>query len=103
LRIIRSAAGRVKHASAVYARSRAFTERQDSAKVKAHRHPPTNAEVYGQGARNGADMDIWIWLLIAVLVLTPRQVAAKDVGFEKVRSVTLLLGLLYLVGQAAGV
>jgi hypothetical protein len=44
-------------------------------------------------------MDIWIWLLIAVLVLMPKKAASGDAGFDKIRSVALLLGLIYLISQ----
>ena len=47
-------------------------------------------------------MDIWTWLLIAVLVLAPRR-AGGDRAADRVRSVTLLLGLLCLLAQAVGV
>ncbi|HEY4690201.1 MAG TPA: hypothetical protein VIK33_12880 [Anaerolineae bacterium] len=47
-------------------------------------------------------MDIWIWLLVAVLLLVPKRAASTDAGFDKIRSVALLFGLLYLVMQAAG-
>ena len=47
-------------------------------------------------------MDIFIWLLIAVLVLVPRKTSSHDAGFDKVRSLALLMGLLYLMTQAAG-
>ncbi len=45
-------------------------------------------------------MDIWIWLLVAVLALVPKKAASSDAGFDKVRSLALLLGLLYLIAQA---
>jgi hypothetical protein len=45
-------------------------------------------------------MDIWIWLLVAVLALVPKKAASGDAGFDKVRSLALLLGLLYLIAQA---
>jgi len=44
-------------------------------------------------------MEIWMWLLVAVLLLVPRKAAGNDAGFDKVRSVALLLGLIYLIGQ----
>jgi len=45
-------------------------------------------------------MDVWIWLLVVVLVFVPKKVARNDAGFDMVRSVALLLGLLYLIAQA---
>ncbi len=42
-------------------------------------------------------MDIWIWLLVALLVFVPDK---KVTGFDKLRSIALLLGLLYLIAQA---
>jgi len=48
-------------------------------------------------------MDIWIWLLVAVLALVPGRMASRDAGFDRVRNVALLLGVIYLVTQAAGV
>lgn len=48
-------------------------------------------------------MDIWIWLLVAILVLVPGRAANRDAGFDRVRNVALLLGIIYLVTQAAGV
>jgi hypothetical protein len=48
-------------------------------------------------------MDIFVWLLVAVLTLAPRKAAARDAGFDKVRSLALLFGVLYLMAQAAGV
>jgi hypothetical protein len=45
-------------------------------------------------------MDVWIWLLVAVLALLPRRAAGGDPGFDRVRSVALLFGLIYLIGQA---
>ena len=47
-------------------------------------------------------MDIWIWLLIAILALLPKRSSERDGGFDRVRSLALLLGLLYLMTQAAG-
>ena len=47
-------------------------------------------------------MEIMIWLLVAVLVLVPKKAASDDAGFDKVRSLALLLGLIYLVAQASG-
>ena len=44
-------------------------------------------------------MDIWIWLLVALLVFVPKK-AASDAAFDRVRSLALLLGLLYLIVQA---
>lgn len=47
-------------------------------------------------------MDLWIWLLVAVLVLVPRKAAVRDAAFDRVRSLALLLGLLYLITQTSG-
>ncbi|HLF27576.1 MAG TPA: hypothetical protein VJG32_14675 [Anaerolineae bacterium] len=47
-------------------------------------------------------MDIWVWLLVAVLVLVPKRTSARDAGFDRVRSLALLLGLLYLITQTTG-
>jgi len=47
-------------------------------------------------------MDIWIWLVVAILALVPKRAASNDAGFDKVRSWALLLSLLYLIAQAPG-
>lgn len=47
-------------------------------------------------------MDVWIWLLVVMLALLPRKAAGDDAGFDRVRSVALLFGLIYLIGQTAG-
>ena len=47
-------------------------------------------------------MDIFLWLLIAILVLVPGKAAERGVGFDTVRSLALLLGILYLLSQASG-
>jgi hypothetical protein len=47
-------------------------------------------------------MDIWLWLLVAALVLVPRKASASDPGFDRVRSTALLFGLLYLISQSSG-
>jgi hypothetical protein len=47
-------------------------------------------------------MDIWIWLLVAMLALVPRKATTGDAGFDRVRSVALLFGLIYLIGQTSG-
>jgi len=44
-------------------------------------------------------MDIWIWLLVAVMLLVPKKAAEGDAAFDKLRSVALLLGLLFLIVQ----
>ncbi len=47
-------------------------------------------------------MDMWIWLVIAILALVPKRTSSSDAGFDKVRSWALLLSLLYLIAQAPG-
>jgi hypothetical protein len=47
-------------------------------------------------------MEITIWLLVAVLALMPKRATSSDAGFDKVRSLALLFGLIYLVAQASG-
>jgi len=47
-------------------------------------------------------MDVWIWFLVAMLALVPKKVSSGDAGFDRVRSVALLFGLIYLIGQTAG-
>jgi len=47
-------------------------------------------------------MDILIWLLVAILVLMPGKAVDRAAGFDMVRSVALLLGVLYLLSQVAG-
>jgi len=47
-------------------------------------------------------MDIFIWLLVAILVLIPGKTTERAAGFDTVRSLTLLLGVLYLMSQLAG-
>jgi len=43
---------------------------------------------------------LWIWLLVAVMLFVPRKASESDSGFDKLRSVALLLGLLFLIAQA---
>ena len=47
-------------------------------------------------------MEILLWLMIAVLVLTPKKAAGNAAGFDKLRSVVLLLSFMYLIGQHWG-
>ncbi|HKZ87004.1 MAG TPA: hypothetical protein VJ793_25545 [Anaerolineae bacterium] len=47
-------------------------------------------------------MDIFLWLLIAILVLIPGKTVERAAGFDTVRSLALLLGVLYLLTQASG-
>jgi len=44
-------------------------------------------------------MEILIWLLVTLLTLVPKKVSSSDAGFDKVRSVALLLCLIYLMSQ----
>jgi hypothetical protein len=48
-------------------------------------------------------MEIFIWLLVAILVLAPGKNAGRDSGGDRLRSLTLLLGLIYLITQVSGV
>jgi hypothetical protein len=47
-------------------------------------------------------MDIFVWLLIVILALVPGKAGERGVGFDVVRSLALLLSVLYLLSQAMG-
>jgi hypothetical protein len=45
-------------------------------------------------------MEILIWLLVALLMFTPRGKAEPGSGGDRLRSTALLITLVYLIAQA---
>ena len=84
----------VKHVSAGQAGCKAFVGSASSDTLE-------SVSLFARSRRR-CDMDIFLWLLIAILVLVPGKAAERGVGFDTVRSLALLLGILYLLSQASG-